>query len=169
MKREGKQTPKTLPEWERLISTQLVFQARFPEVVLVGGTAAALHVQHRISVDADHVLRDLKSRFAEILKALEGEAGWRTKRVEPPVMILGHFKGVRTGVRQLLRSAPRELVYESMSQLAEGRGVHFERRMPARIAIHERLLCCRFFRHARIPSRRSVSCTRPPLTMLNTR
>ncbi|HLG19652.1 MAG TPA: nucleotidyl transferase AbiEii/AbiGii toxin family protein [Bdellovibrionota bacterium] len=108
MKKTGKETTQNLPEWERLLSAQLVFQARFPEVVLVGGTAAALHVGHRISVDADHVLADLKNRFAEILRKLEREAGWRTKRLEPPVMILGHFKGVRTGVRQLVRSAPLE-------------------------------------------------------------
>lgn len=108
VKKTRKKTSKNLPEWERLLSTQLVFQARFPEVVLVGGTAAALHVRHRISVDADHVLPDLKDRFAEILAEVEREVGWRTKRLEPPVMILGHFKGVRTGVRQLVRSAPLE-------------------------------------------------------------
>ena len=107
MKR-GMKTPKDLPEWERLLSAQLIFQARFPEVVLVGGTAAALHAEHRVSVDADHVLHDLKTRFAEILRELEHEAGWKTKRLEPPVMILGHFEGVRTGVRQLLRSKPLE-------------------------------------------------------------
>lgn len=108
VKKTRKKTSKGLPDWEKLLSAQLIFQARFPEVVLVGGTAAALHVRHRISVDADHVLPDLKNRFAEILRELERAAGWRTKRLEPPVMILGHFKGVRTGVRQLVRSAPLE-------------------------------------------------------------
>lgn len=95
-------------EWEKLLSAQMVFQSRFPECVLVGGTAAALHAGHRVSLDADHVLPDLKERFAEILKKVEQEAGWRTKKLEPPVLILGNFQGVRTGIRQLIRSKPLE-------------------------------------------------------------
>jgi hypothetical protein len=63
---------------------------------------------YRVSVGTDHVLSDLKSRFAEILDEVERQAGWETKRLEPPVMILGHFEGVRTGIRQLIRAAPLE-------------------------------------------------------------
>ncbi len=58
------------------------------------------------SIDADHVHSQLKEKFAEILKKVEEEAGWRTKRLEPPVLILGNFQGVRTGIRQLIRSKP---------------------------------------------------------------
>lgn len=97
-----------LPGWERLLSAQEVFQSHFPECVLVGGTAAALHAHHRVSIDADHVLPDLKTQFAEILRDVEKESGWRTSRIEPPVLILGNFQGVRTGIRQLIRSAPLE-------------------------------------------------------------
>lgn len=95
-------------EWEALLSAQMVFQSRFPECILVGGTAAALHAGHRVSLDADHVLPHLKERFAEILKKVEQEAGWRTRKLEPPVLILGNFQGVRTGIRQLIRSKPLE-------------------------------------------------------------
>lgn len=98
----------TIPEWEKLISAQRVFQSHFPESILTGGTAVALHAKHRISVDADYVLPDLKNRFAEILKKVEEEAGWSTKRIEPPVLILGHFQGMRTGIRQLIRKTPLE-------------------------------------------------------------
>ncbi|MBI3541360.1 MAG: hypothetical protein HY073_04405 [Deltaproteobacteria bacterium] len=101
---------KKLPEWERLISSQVIFQSHFPESVLTGGTAAALHAHHRVSLDADYVLTDLKKRFSEILKKVEEEAGWRTKRLEPPVLILGNFQGVRTGIRQLIRSKPLETI-----------------------------------------------------------
>ncbi len=45
---------------------------------------------------------------ALILSEVEKEAGWQTKRLEVPVMILGNFKGIRTGIRQLIRSAPLE-------------------------------------------------------------
>ncbi|MDO8494387.1 MAG: hypothetical protein Q7S68_03525 [Deltaproteobacteria bacterium] len=104
-KSAGKQL---IPEWERLLSAQTIFQSNFPESVLVGGTAAALHVGHRTSLDADYILPDLKKRFAEILKQVETEAGWKTKRIEPPVLILGNFQGVRTGIRQLIRAKPLE-------------------------------------------------------------
>lgn len=103
-----KKKAKKLPAWEALLSAQAVFQSHFPESILVGGTAAALHAGHRISIDADHVLPDLKERFAEILNQLEKEAGWKTNRMEPPVLILGNFQGVRTGIRQLIRKKPLE-------------------------------------------------------------
>lgn len=41
-------------------------------------------------------------------KQVEGEAGWRTLRIEPPVLILGNFQGVRTAIRQLIRKKPLE-------------------------------------------------------------
>lgn len=94
--------------WERLLSAQMIFQKHFPECVLVGGTAAALHAGHRLSLDADHVYPDLKKYFSEILKKVEQESGWKTKKIEPPVLILGHFQGVRTGIRQLIRMKPLE-------------------------------------------------------------
>lgn len=97
-----------LPLWEKLLSWQVIFQSRFPELILTGETATALHTGHRISLDADHVLPNLKQKFSEILKKVEHEAGWKTKRLEPPVLILGHFHGVRTGIRQLIRSKPLE-------------------------------------------------------------
>lgn len=94
--------------WERLLSAQMVFQKRFPECILVGGTASALHAGHRISLDADHIYPELKKYFSEILKKVEQESGWSTKKIEPPVLILGNFQGVRTGIRQLLRMKPLE-------------------------------------------------------------
>lgn len=41
-----------------------------------------LYVHHRVSIDADYLLRDLKKNFAKILKKVEQEAGWVTKRIE---------------------------------------------------------------------------------------
>jgi hypothetical protein len=74
----------------------------------LGGTAAAIHVGHRISTDADHTLNDLKIRFDEVLATLESVAGWKTARVKRPVMILGSLDGIETGVRQLIREEPLE-------------------------------------------------------------
>jgi len=78
-----------LPKWERLLSSAARLQTILPSAVLVGGSAAALHVQHRFSRDADHVLIDLDKRFDAILAELESVAGWKTARVRRPVMILG--------------------------------------------------------------------------------
>ncbi len=75
----------------------------------MSGTAAALHVGHRRSLDGDHVLADLRNRFDEILLALEAAAGWQTARVQRPVLILGKLDGIPTGIRQLRRTRPLEV------------------------------------------------------------
>ncbi len=97
-----------LPEWERLLSAERHLQYLLPDAVLVGGTAAALHAGHRTSLDGDHVLSDLRERFDEILSTLEAAAGWKTDRVQRPVLILGSLNGVLTGIRQLRRTRPLE-------------------------------------------------------------
>ena len=95
-------------DWERLLSTAARLQRIVPDAVLVGGTAAALHVAHRLSKDDDHVVADLRDRFSEVLAQLESVAGWRTARVARPVLILGSLDGIETGVRQLIRTEPLE-------------------------------------------------------------
>ena len=74
--------------------------------MLVGGTASAVHAGHRISMDGDHVVEDLRERFDQVLAALESAAGWQTERV--PVLILGAPDGILTGIRQLRRTRPLE-------------------------------------------------------------
>jgi hypothetical protein len=96
------------PEWERLLAAERHLQHLLPSTVLVGGTAAALHGNHRVSQDGDHVLTDLRPRFAEVLATLEAAAGWRTERVRVPVLILGQLDGILTGIRQLRRTEPLE-------------------------------------------------------------
>jgi len=98
----------TLPDWERVLSAAARLQQILPEAVLVGGTAAAVHAQHRFSRDADHVLTDLKPRFDQILAQIESVAGWKTARVQRPVQILGRLDGIETGIRQLIRDDPLE-------------------------------------------------------------
>ena len=98
------------PEWERVLSSAAHLQRLFPDAVLVGGTAAAKHVGHRLSRDADHVLTDLRSRFDDVLAELESVAGWKTARVNRPVQILGSLDGIETGIRQLIRSEPLDTI-----------------------------------------------------------
>ncbi len=97
-----------LPEWDRVLSSACRLQQILPEAVLVGGTAAAIHAEHRLSQDADHVLLDLRRWFDEILAQLESVSGWQTARVMRPVQILGSLDGIETGVRQLIRGEPLE-------------------------------------------------------------
>lgn len=100
--------PRSTPDWERLLAAERHLQRLLPGTVLVGGTAAALPAHHRTSHDGDHVLADLRERFDEVLAALEGAAGWRTDRVQRPVLVLGSLDGVMTGIRQMRRTQPLE-------------------------------------------------------------
>ena len=103
-----------LPEWDRVLSAAAHLQAILPDAVLVGGSASAVHAGHRMSVDADHVLTDLRSRFDAILTELESVAGWKTARIQRPVQILGKLDGIETGIRQLIRDAPLETQRERL-------------------------------------------------------
>ncbi len=100
----------TLPDWEQVLFAAAHLQGIVPGTVLVGGTATAWYARHRFSRDADHVLGDLRQRFDAVLADLESVAGWRTTRVQRPVLILGSLDGIETGVRQLIREQPLETV-----------------------------------------------------------
>src|SRR6185503_1673045 len=106
-----------LPDWEQLLSAAAHLQELLPGATLVGGTAVAIFAQHRLSQDADHVLPDLRNRFDAVLTDLESVAGWRTARVQRPVLILGSLDGIETGVRQLIREQPLETQEVTISGL----------------------------------------------------
>ena len=94
--------------WQKLIEAAANFQELLTGSVLIGGSAVALHLKHRYSFDADHILSDLKEKYEEVLNFLEGRDDWETARIHPPKLILGNFQGVETGVRQLRRNRPLE-------------------------------------------------------------
>ncbi|HEV2953086.1 MAG TPA: hypothetical protein VG015_03240 [Candidatus Dormibacteraeota bacterium] len=98
-----------LASWEDVLKASVRIQELFPDAILVGGSAAALHAGHRVSLDDDHVIEDLAHRFDEVLDGLEASQGWVTARVRRPVLILGSLDGVETGIRQLIRLQPLEL------------------------------------------------------------
>ncbi len=100
----------TWPEWERVLAAAARLQRILPGAVLVGGSASALYAEHRLSIDADHVLTDLRQHFDRALAELESVAGWKTARVTRPVQILGSLDGIETGVRQLIREEPLETI-----------------------------------------------------------
>ena len=95
-------------QWQKLLEAAANFQELLTGSVMIGGSAAAVHLKHRFSFDADHILSDLKENYEEVLDFLEGRDDWETARIHPPKLILGNFQGVETGVRQLRRNRPLE-------------------------------------------------------------
>lgn len=101
--------PKPLsPELEQVLESAARLQERVPDAVLVGGSAAAWHAGHRISLDHDHVLADLNQRFDAVLEALEADPGFVLNRAAYGKIILGELGGIETGIRQLIRAVPLE-------------------------------------------------------------
>ena len=94
--------------WQKLLEAAANFQELLTGSVMIGGSAVAVHLKHRYSFDADHILSDLKENYEEVLDFLEGRDDWETARIHPPKLILGNFQGVETGVRQLIRNRPLE-------------------------------------------------------------
>lgn len=96
-------------EFDRVLAAAARLQQLVPDAVLVGDSAAATYAGHRVSFDDDHVVADLRDRFADILDVLESEPDWKTARIRPPVLILGSLEGIETGIRQLIRRRPLEV------------------------------------------------------------
>lgn len=99
-----------VPDWEKLLAHAARLQTHVPGAVLVGGTAAAFHAGHRLSVDHDHVIRDLERNYDETFASLESIAGWRTRRRIRGKLVLGEADGIEAGVRNQRRKAPLETV-----------------------------------------------------------
>jgi hypothetical protein len=100
----------TIPQWELLLAHAARLQTKIPGAVLVGGTAAAIHAQHRYSLDHDHVVRDLARDYDASLRALESIVGWRTQRRVRGKLVLGEVDKIAAGLRNQRRSAPLETV-----------------------------------------------------------
>lgn len=91
-------------------------QRLVPDAVLVGETASAIHAEHRVSFDHDHVVADLADRYAQVVEAVEASEGWVTsvRASSPPLTLLGSLDGVEAGLRQLRRTRPLEVVERSV-------------------------------------------------------
>ena len=93
---------------------------------LAGIVHNSLH-GHRMSLDDDHVVADLRLRFDEILADLEATQGWITARVQRPVLILRRLDGVETADQ--IGPGGRRVATQVARQLAEPRpGRPVERR-----------------------------------------
>lgn len=106
--------PKT-PDWEQLLADAALLQTKIPGAVLVGGTAAAVHAHHRISMHHDHVIRDLATHYDSAITALESIAGWRTKRRIHGKLVFGEINSIDAGLKNQRRSAPLETITIELS------------------------------------------------------
>src|SRR5438094_9984377 len=61
---------RALPDWERLLAAERHLQHLVAGTVLVGGTAAAIHGQHRISMDGDHVLDGILTGIRQLRRTV---------------------------------------------------------------------------------------------------
>ena len=97
-------------EFDAVVRSAAKLQELVPDMVLVGGSAAALHAEHRVSLDHDHVLSDLAERYDAVVDAVEASAGWATsvRASHPPMTLMGSLDGVQAGIRQLRRIHPLE-------------------------------------------------------------
>lgn len=102
------------PSLDDVLASAAQLQRLVPDAVLVGGTAAAWYAGHRESHDHDHVLADLQDRFDSVLDAIERSEGWVTNRVVPGKIILGSLGSIETGIRQMTRTRPLEIVEVSL-------------------------------------------------------
>ena len=81
------------------------------ELVAVGGTAAAIHCHHRVSLDVDCVSPYLNEQFDQVADSLVHWEGWKTNRLQKPVIILGERNEVELGIRQLRRAVPLQATH----------------------------------------------------------
>lgn len=97
--------------FDEIIAEGVELQRRFPslELVAVGGTAAAIHCRHRVSVDVDCVTPHLSQQFDQTMEALARWEGWKTNRQQKPFVILGERHDVELGLRQLRRAVPLQV------------------------------------------------------------
>ena len=54
-------------QWQKLLEAAASLQGLFPGAVLIGGSAASIHLKHRYSFDADHILTDLREKYEKVV------------------------------------------------------------------------------------------------------
>ena len=102
-------SPEERKQWENTLAAGVLAQALVGGVA-VGGTAAAIYAGHRLSMDVDHLMMDLRSHFDEVLDKLSEAKEWKTARLKRPVLILGSLNDCEVVFRQSLRTRPIETV-----------------------------------------------------------
>jgi hypothetical protein len=101
---ERRLSPEEAVRWHKTLAAGIKSQQLVPGGIAVGGTAAALYAGHRVSHDVDNLLLGLQDNFDAVLEGLEQSQGWKTARIQKPVLILGKVDEVEIGYRQARRT-----------------------------------------------------------------
>lgn len=70
---------------------------------MIGGSAITVHTGHRLSGDADLVLRNLDRDWQEVRSGLEELQDWITDYPKIPTNLMGRYRDARVSVRKLNR------------------------------------------------------------------
>ena len=98
--------PRVPPALAKVIEVGARVNQIVPEGVALGGAVCALYAEHRLSMDIDFVLQNLRDQFDEVRERLFDVPGWREARIQRPYLILGSLEEVEIGFRQLRRQSP---------------------------------------------------------------
>ena len=70
---------------------------------MIGGSAITVHTGHRLSGDADLVLRNLARDWQQVRSGLEELQDWITEYPKIPTNLMGRYRDGRVSVRKLNR------------------------------------------------------------------
>ncbi|MQY24859.1 hypothetical protein NRB56_04120 [Nocardia sp. RB56] len=87
----------------------MTVQSLLPNATMIGGSAVTVHTGHRLSGDADLVLRNLDRDWQEVRSELEDLQDWITDHPKIPTNLMGRYGGARVSVRKLNRLRDIEL------------------------------------------------------------
>lgn len=95
--------------WEDILAAVTAVQSLLPDATLISGSAVTMHTGHRLSGDADLVLRNLDRDWQQVRSGLEELQGWITDYPKIPTNLMGRYDDTRVSVRKLNRIREIEL------------------------------------------------------------
>ena len=89
--------------WREILDAVAAVQTLLPNATMIGGSAITVHTGHRLSGDADLVLRNLARDWQQVRSGLEELQDWITEYPKIPTNLMGRYRDGRVSVRKLNR------------------------------------------------------------------
>lgn len=89
--------------WHQILDAVVAVQALLPDATMIGGSAVTVHTGHRLSGDADLVLRNLDRDWQQVRSGLEELQDWITDYPKIPTNLMGRYRDARVSVRKFNR------------------------------------------------------------------
>lgn len=89
--------------WREILDAVVAVQTMRPDATMIGGSAVTVHTGHRLSGDADLVVRNLDRDWQQIRSSLEELQNWITDYPKIPTNLMGRYGNARVSVRKLNR------------------------------------------------------------------